>query len=393
MTFFAHAGSTIRLIDDSLAIKDAFDNGYYTIEVCPQSGDLYLQRVAPFTLPTVYYGDLERKAERIKSTSRVRDGVTGVLLIGDKGSGKTLLGKKVAFDMQRDDNQPVIILNKPLGGDRLGRFLQRLGRPVTLFLDEFEKVYDAEQQESILTVLDGVYPMKLTVVLTANDGGRIMNPFIDRPGRVFYKLQYHGLGTEFVRDYATAKLNDQSQVGEMTRLALLVELNFDQLQALVEEMNRYGETVSEAIQFLNISMESGDKTYDVVSFELNGKQLPSESVLTRSQYIDLFEDRDEDSDMVVIDVVLPNVDRKTHGKLIENGLVRRGANNYRFERAEWADMTADHVPEEYPLSTYFRGPLTTTVEDGVIYLSPAIPHEGNPRVGLRRVRYDHKKAF
>lgn len=392
MTFFAHTGRSIMLIDDSLVIKEQFDNGYYTVQVNPQTGELYLDRVEGFIMPSVFYGDLERKAERIKNTSRVRDGVTGVLLLGDKGSGKTLLGKKIAYDMHREDNQPVIILNKPIGGDRLGIFLQRLNRPVTLFLDEFEKVFDPDEQETILTVLDGVYPMKMTVILTANEDSRVVRPFIDRPGRVFYKLDYHGLDTEFVRDYAVANLNDQGQTEELLRLAVLVELNFDQLQALVEEMNRYDESVGSAIQYLNIALNSGDTSFDVVSVEYGGKVIPADDVLTRTLYTNPMEVRDNDSDACYLEVVVPNTHKITKGVLNTDPWVRRGVGHYLFDSAQWDSAGPDTIPATHPKGFALRGEWTTTVENGIIYVTP-VENPENIRVGLKRIRYNYSKAF
>jgi len=241
--------------------------------------------VEPFTLPDKIYGNLTKRADRIRETFLDRDNSTGVLLLGEKGSGKTLLGKQVAIDLYENHNQPCIIVNKPLSGDALGTFLQRLNRPVTVFLDEFEKVYDKNDQEAMLTVLDGVYPMKLMAILTANSSERMIAPLRDRPGRVFYSITYTGLEYQFVVDYAKENLKDQSQMDEISRLAAMTELNFDQLQALIEEMNRFDESVLDAIQYLNISLQSDEQAYTVKALTVDGVDIPKDQQITSTIYL------------------------------------------------------------------------------------------------------------
>ena len=192
MTKFLKQHSIINLEDNLPEIHDELPVATYALKSDP-TGKLYLEQIEDFAMPGKLFGSIGKTADRIVNTYGDRTGVTGMLLTGEKGSGKTLLGKKVALDL-KEQGQPIIVVNIPISGDSFGIFLQKLGKPVTLFFDEFEKVYNhPEYQNGLLTILDGVYPIKMLAILTSNDSTKMISPLIDRPGRVYYKIDYKGL--------------------------------------------------------------------------------------------------------------------------------------------------------------------------------------------------------
>jgi hypothetical protein len=74
-------------------------------------------------------------------------------------------------------------------------------------------------------------------------------------------LDFKGLTGEFIREYCYDNLKDASLKNidsVVTVGSLFSEFNFDMLKALVEEMNRYGETAHEAMQMLNAKPEFDD---------------------------------------------------------------------------------------------------------------------------------------
>jgi hypothetical protein len=92
----------------------------------------------------------------------------------------------------------------------------------------------------------------------------------NRPGRIFYMLEFKGLDQEFIREYCTDNLRDASlkNIDQICQTAgLFSQFNFDMLKALVEEMNRYNETPREAMKMLNAKPEfDGGSTYTVKMF-------------------------------------------------------------------------------------------------------------------------------
>jgi hypothetical protein len=109
-----------------------------------------------------------------------------------------------------------------------------------------------------LTLLDGVFPTKKLFVLTCNDKWRIDSHMRNRPGRLFYMLDYKGLDAAFIMEYCADNLKKslQKHTEKLCQIASLFgEFNFDMLKATVEEMNRYDEAPEEALKMLNVKPE------------------------------------------------------------------------------------------------------------------------------------------
>jgi hypothetical protein len=87
----------------------------------------------------------------------------------------------------------------------------------------------------------------------------------NRPGRIFYMLDYKGLTQDFIIEYCEHNLNDKAHIQRICSItSLFSQFNFDMLKALVEEMNRYNEPPEAALRMLNVKPEfdQGNK-YDV----------------------------------------------------------------------------------------------------------------------------------
>ena len=216
---------------------------------------------------------------------------TGALLVGEKGSGKTLLAMKIAMDAQTL-GWPTILVNSAYGGEGFMSFIQSIDMPCIILFDEFEKVY-ADKSRSInslsnsdsdarfpqgkpgwpTTLLNGVYASKKLFLLTANDRWKISPYLKNRPGRIHYMIGFEGLDEDFIREYCSDNLSNPAHIQGVVNLAYLFEhFNFDMLQALIEEMNRYGESAQDAVKLLNINAfeDSYGSSYTVTASK-NGK--------------------------------------------------------------------------------------------------------------------------
>jgi hypothetical protein len=262
MSHFIRSGNTFKIFPgNSLDIQESLPVGNYTVRFNPMEG-FSLEEVEPFRMPGKVYGDCLRNADRIVKTFTQRDGNTGVLLTGEKGSGKTLLARQIAIQ----SGLPVIIVNSDHSGDNFNSFLSSITQPCIVFLDEFEKTYNRESQEKILTLLDGTYQSRKLFLLTSNDKFRIDNNMKNRPGRIFYLIEFGGLEEEFIIEYCQDNLKDQSYVPDVVRVSRLFDIfNFDLLAAIVEESNRYGENPKDLLGLLNAKPEyGGDISYSAV---------------------------------------------------------------------------------------------------------------------------------
>lgn len=259
MAYFLKSGNRFNVTTkESMDLHETLPAGNYTIKFDKMSDSFYLESIDNFEFKGKVYGDTTRQADRILNTFNDRTNSTGVLLTGEKGSGKTLLAKMLAI-RGAQQGIPTIVINSPWCGDQFNAFLQMIEQPTIVLFDEFEKVYDVDDQEKMLTLLDGVYPSKKLFVLTCNDKWRVNQHMRNRPGRIYYMLDYKGLEQDFIIEYCVDNLDNQSHIQDVCRVASLFDqFNFDMLKSMVEEMNRYDETPQQVIKLLNTRPEFGD---------------------------------------------------------------------------------------------------------------------------------------
>ena len=278
MSYFLKSGSTYRVAsDEAMDIHRKLPAGNYVVKINEMSGELYLESIEGFTIPNKIYGNCLKHTDKIIRTFMDRDNATGVMMTGEKGSGKTLLTKNVAIKLA-SQGVPTIVINQPWHGDKFNTFIQNIEQPCAILFDEFEKTYDRDEQESILTLLDGVFPTKKLFMITCNDKWRVDIHMRNRPGRIYYMLDFKGLDADFIREYCNDNLENKVHIETIVNVgSLFSEFNFDMLKSLVEEMNRYNESPQEALEMLNAKPEFDGGTEYAMKIVHNGKEVKSAS--------------------------------------------------------------------------------------------------------------------
>lgn len=270
MSYYLKNGNAFTVTsDDEVDLYRELPVGNYTIKQ-DRYENFFLETIDAFEIKGKIYGDTTKNADRILNTFEDRPSTTGILLAGEKGSGKTLLAKLLTVQGAAR-NLPTIVINQPWHGDKFNTFIQSIDQPAIILFDEFEKVYDRDDQEAVLTLLDGVFPTKKLFILTVNDKYRVDMHMRNRPGRIYYLMDFTGLTEDFIKEYCTENLKDISVTDEICRVGMLFDqFNFDMLKAMVEEINRYGESPRDVMKLLNAKPEFEEGSEFSVSITIDG---------------------------------------------------------------------------------------------------------------------------
>lgn len=262
---FANQGNMYRMEDEwHTSRMPLLPGGIYVLRSTPMG--YMFEKIKPFEMPDKFYGNAEELSKRVISTFLDRtDKNTGVLFCGEKGSGKSLTAKLIAMLLSKYENMPTILIDIPHRGPEFNSLINSIPQRCVLLFDEFEKVYgESDQQISLLSLIDGTGHGKHLMLFTVNEQYSINENFRNRPGRIFYNVQFDGVSADFVREYGVDKLNNKEHVTGLVELAMAVHsFNFDQLKALVEEMNRYNEKAADAAKLLNIRLSWGSVSLNV----------------------------------------------------------------------------------------------------------------------------------
>lgn len=250
--------------DNATNILDELPPSVYSLRFNELSG-FYLELTEDFSIPEHIYGDIEKKVKKIIKTYDHKGGNVGVLLSGEKGSGKTMMLRLICKNCA-DRGVPTIIISSNFEED-FCKFVTDINQKCVIVFDEFEKTFKKEEsQNKLLTLFEGVYTSNKMLILTVNDIFHLNDYFLNRPGRLHYHIKFSALEQEFIEEYCEINLDKKTYTESILNLSKLVpNFNFDMLQAIVFECNLHEETPQEAFALLNIRHAS---TSDNYSFEI-----------------------------------------------------------------------------------------------------------------------------
>jgi len=272
---FIKTNKTVTLVDSDVRAFEKLPKGVYLVKYDERKNEYLLEESGDFTLPKKIYGNSDALSDRYINSFNSSNKNMGILLTGLKGTGKSLTAKLTCVKA----NIPVILITENFTDDTFKSFLNSIKQEVVIFIDEFEKIYDeGDNQNALLSLLDGVFEGKKLFLFTSNMVDKI-NPFmINRPGRIRYLAEYESLDDSIINEVIDDMLVNKDYKEEFFDVIdILGNVSMDTLVGLIDEVNRYNERPKEAIKYLNIRPE--DSRYNVVIFK-NGIKDGTTSVKT-----------------------------------------------------------------------------------------------------------------
>lgn len=242
---------SIRSFSD---INSALAPGNYAVNFSMSEG-YFLEKREPFDLPVKIYGK-SNFPERIANAYTKLNRGMGVLLSGEKGTGKTI-DAKLTCELLKI---PVLIVNSNFVGTPFSEFLESIKTPCIVFLDEFEKVYaQEEERQFFLSIMDGTSKSRHLFLLTSNSN-YIGEYFSNRPNRVRYHKTYNFLTTEVMEEIINDKLEDKSKKAViLNSLKSIPAISMDSFCSIIEECNIFNELPKDFISFFNVKTARRDK--------------------------------------------------------------------------------------------------------------------------------------
>lgn len=257
---------TYRFINYT-SILEKLEPGNYVVALDMKG--YYLERSSEFTIPTKIYDNLEQHVDRYINAYNKSKGNVGILLNGEKGSGKTLLANLLCVKLKL----PVIKIEQKYQGQAFVQFINEIKQPCVISIDEYDKIYprwgsddyndpdtgetiSGNSQLELLKLMDSGINHRKLFILTSNDE-TISEYMVNRPSRIRYKQSFYKLSDKVIREVLEDKLENKAYTEDFVELAaMLFGINLDTLLILVDEVNMMGISPKEAIKYMNIIPEA-----------------------------------------------------------------------------------------------------------------------------------------
>lgn len=192
--------------------------------------------------------------------SEYNNGNTGVLLAGDKGTGKSMLAKRIALK----SNLPIIIVDSSYPLWQITKFFKKVKTETCIIFDEIEKNPRTWPSEDLLTFLDGIQETgKKIVIMTCNKTEGLDENLFDRCSRIRYYRKYKANANEiFIKEMIEDKglTPNQPLIDFIKRFTVK---SFDNINSFLDEYKLYLETtdtnfmLEDVANIMNISLEDG----------------------------------------------------------------------------------------------------------------------------------------
>lgn len=196
--------------------------------VMSEEGPRLIKGRLSYEVPENPLGDHTAIRDLIISDYNTTKSPVGVILVGLKGSGKTMLSEDLC-NMVLESGRPVLNVTSPLPGGILSTMIDLLG-PCAVLFDEFGKVYDdSEKRNSVLTLFSDSEKRNILFIVTANSEREFVDAMLNRPGRFKYRVNYDGIKEKTVMDTLSSKDHSPELIEYLRLYSTYHPISFDML--------------------------------------------------------------------------------------------------------------------------------------------------------------------
>lgn len=236
---------------------DLEPNKVYTVELDRYTDEITFTIAPDLVMPEKVYEteDSNKFVDKvINHFNKSKDGTTGVMLSGLKGSGKTITAKVIALK----SNLPIILIDKSFRPSFLAKLFNKLVEtPACILFDEVDKLGEDYDDDYLLKILDGANTCgKKLVLCTCNNASDISEYLKDRCSRIRYWKEFDELSPSLIAKILEDRLNDKEEIGGLTDFIIsnFGVISFDNIVSFVDEANEYpNATYEELFEDMNLS--------------------------------------------------------------------------------------------------------------------------------------------
>ena len=229
----------------------------YTIDIDRYTDEITFNIAPNLTMPEKIYETADSSkfiSKVLNSFEKSKDGTTGVMLSGLKGSGKTITAKNIALK----SNLPIILIDKSFRPSLLVKLFNKLEKTTAcIMFDEVDKLGKDYDDDYLLKILDGANTCgKKLVLCTCNECDDINEYLKDRCSRIRYWRKFDELSPSLIQEILKDRLNDKDEINPLTDFIIsnFACISFDNVVAFVDEVNEYPtSSFEELFEDMNLS--------------------------------------------------------------------------------------------------------------------------------------------
>ena len=269
-------------------LYSALPQGIYTVTVQKNMNgfEYYFTPQKDFHIPDYVIGDTAF-IERVRNVYTQSGKQLGILLHGLSGMGKSMLAKQLCMEMVTKCHMPVIIFDFN-SAEHIADILKQVNQPSVIFLDEFEKMFanndvqskPYQEQNELLSILDGTNVSKHIFLFTANEKTEISPHMFNRPSRIRYCINYTAIPRNIIIQISDNNVEEQEKREFLYGLTNVVKtLTYDVLFELINEVVYTEElNMNEFLRVFNLESKQVSATDFKVETTFSSKNVPEHIV-------------------------------------------------------------------------------------------------------------------